>query len=307
MVASVVIASAMGVCFSVGGNCSALRESARIGGAMAHHPLDDQIDQLYQLPLDEFTAARNALAKEAGPKAAEIKQLEKPNSAAWAINQLFWSQRKLYDQVIDAAASRREAYRKILAGQNAEAEKIDADHRAAIRQAGRAAREILEKAGNKPTDVVMRAIAETLDALPSAAVPGRLTKSLKRIGFEGLEGVPVSAGPKKVTPIASRVAKAEPSKQPSAKEREAAQAKARELAMARERLRFAEAAEREAHEALERAQRNVERTERTRDRVEQELEEATDAARKARKEETAAQTAYDKAAAERKQLMKRLS
>lgn len=273
---------------------------------MAHQPLDDQIDQLYQLPLDAFTAARNALAKEAGPRAAEIKQLEKPNSAAWAINQLFWSQRQLYDQVIDAAASRREAYRKMLAGKVAEVEKVDAGHRAAIREATRAARAILEKAGNKPTDVVMTAISETLDALPGAEIPGRLTKSLKRIGFEGLEGVPVSAGPKKVTPIAPRVAAAASGK-PSTKEREAAEAKASERAMARERLRFAEAAEREAQETLERAQRNVERTERTRDRVEQELEEATAAATKARKEETAAQTAYDKAVTERKQLMKRLS
>ena len=31
---------------------------------MAKQPLDDQIDQLYQLPLEEFTAARNALAKD---------------------------------------------------------------------------------------------------------------------------------------------------------------------------------------------------------------------------------------------------
>jgi hypothetical protein len=30
---------------------------------------DEAIDQLYQLPLDEFTAARNALAKESGDNA----------------------------------------------------------------------------------------------------------------------------------------------------------------------------------------------------------------------------------------------
>ena len=61
---------------------------------MARRPLDDQIDRLYQLPLDEFTSARNALAKEAGPEAAAIKRLEKPNTAAWAINQLFWKDRE---------------------------------------------------------------------------------------------------------------------------------------------------------------------------------------------------------------------
>ena len=36
---------------------------------MARAPYDDQIDRLYQLPLDEFTTARNVLAKEAGKDA----------------------------------------------------------------------------------------------------------------------------------------------------------------------------------------------------------------------------------------------
>ena len=52
-------------------------------------PIDEQIDKLYQLPLDEFTSARNALAKEAGPAAAEVRALQKPPLAAWAPNILF--------------------------------------------------------------------------------------------------------------------------------------------------------------------------------------------------------------------------
>ena len=56
---------------------------------------DDLIDQLYQLPLDEFTAARNALAKSSGQ--ASLKALEKPTLAAWAVNQLYWHQRATYD------------------------------------------------------------------------------------------------------------------------------------------------------------------------------------------------------------------
>jgi hypothetical protein len=273
---------------------------------MTRNALDDEIDRLYQLPLDEFTAARNALAKEAGPKAAEIKRLEKPNSAAWAINQLFWQERRLYDRVMDAASRRRDAYRQMLAGKNVDAVRADTDHRSAIREAALAGRAILEKTGAKPTDAVMTAISETLDALPSTEPPGRLTKSLKRIGFEGLEGVPVTAAPKKVTPIAPRAAKAEPARQPTAKEKEAAEAKERELAMARERHRFAEAAEREAQEALERARRNVERAERTRERIEQELDEAAEAEKKARKEQSAAETALDKAVAARKLIAKKL-
>ena len=194
----------------------------------------------------------------------------------------------------------------MLAGKNVDAAKADAEHRAAIRAAAQASRATLEETGAKPTDAVMTAISETLDALPGAELPGRLTKSLKRIGFEGLEGVPAAAEPRNITPIVQRTAKTEPVRQPTAKERQAAEARERELAMARERLRFAEAAEREAHAALERAQRNVERTERTRERVEQELEEAAAGAKQARKEEASAKTAYEKAAAERKQLAKKL-
>src|SRR5262245_14689139 len=200
-------------------------------------PLDNQIDELYQLPLDQFTTARNALAKQSGSNAAQVKQLEKPNTAAWAINQLFWQQRKLYDAVIEAASRRRDAYRELLAGKNVDAAHADDEHRAAIRAAAQASRGILEKAGHAPTDAVMTSISETLDALPSADAPGRLTRSLKRIGFEGLEGVPAAPAPKKMMPMVPRTAKGAASK-PSAEERQATEAKERELAMARERLRF---------------------------------------------------------------------
>jgi hypothetical protein len=57
-------------------------------------PLDDDVDRLYQLPLNEFTGARNELAKGAGSRAPEIRKLAKPPVAAWAVNQLYWNDRK---------------------------------------------------------------------------------------------------------------------------------------------------------------------------------------------------------------------
>ncbi|MEP6594233.1 MAG: hypothetical protein ABJC51_11100, partial [Acidobacteriota bacterium] len=63
---------------------------------MAPRRLDAEIDRLYQLPPEEFTAARNALAKSAGTEAAAIRQLAKPPLAAWAVNQVYWQQRDLY-------------------------------------------------------------------------------------------------------------------------------------------------------------------------------------------------------------------
>ena len=48
------------------------RGGARYAQRMAPRPLDSEIDRLYQLPLDEFTSARNALAKTSGSDAARI-------------------------------------------------------------------------------------------------------------------------------------------------------------------------------------------------------------------------------------------
>ena len=43
---------------------------------------DDEVAALYKLPLGEFTAARNTLAKKLGPAAGDVRTLEKPNVAA---------------------------------------------------------------------------------------------------------------------------------------------------------------------------------------------------------------------------------
>ena len=52
-------------------------------------------DELYQVPLGEFTAARDALAarlKASGDKdaAAAARKARKPSIAAWASNQVVW-------------------------------------------------------------------------------------------------------------------------------------------------------------------------------------------------------------------------
>ena len=55
--------------------------------------VDEELDRLYGLPLEEFTAARDDLSKRvraAGlrDQADEIKALRKPPVSAWAVNQL---------------------------------------------------------------------------------------------------------------------------------------------------------------------------------------------------------------------------
>ena len=271
---------------------------------MAGSSLDDRIDQLYQLPLDEFTASRNALAREAGPRAAEVKKLEKPNLAAWTVNQLYWRERKIYDDVIKAAERMRAAYKQMLAGKNPDVRGAEDIHQEALKDAKQAARRILEAGGHPNPDTVMMPVAETLDALPGEEPPGRLTKPLRRMGFNVLEGVPISAKAGPLRPKAEK--QAPPPKDQTAKERRASEAEQRAQAMTRERLRFAEVAEREAEASLERATRAVERAERTRERVERELKEAAEAEKSAIKEQAAAEKALEKARGERERLQKSL-
>lgn len=260
--------------------------------------LEERIEDLYRLPLDEFTATRNALAKESGDNS--VKKLEKPSLPAWAVNQLYWRERKLYDEVVKTSGQVRSAYQQMLAGKSADVRAVDTFHAEAMRRAKDAIRRMLAEAGNSAGDAVMTPVTETLDALPTTDPPGRLTKPLRRTGFEALQGVTIAARPRVIA------GKSEPKKTPAEKEtgkdhrkRDADQ---RELLMAKERLRFAEAAEREAEASLDRAKRTVERAERTRERIEGELEEAMTAEKTARKEFASSESNYHKAMAERERL-----
>ena len=270
-------------------------------------PLDDQIDQLYQLPLDQFTPARNAWAKGAGPRAAAIKGLEKPIAAAWAVNQLFWRERAIYDELIEASQQLRAAYREQLAGKSPDVRAAEAAQKAAVKRATQIARALLEQDGGKASDAVIDALRETLDILPGADPPGRLTKALKRTGFEALEGFTIAAKPRpEPAKFEPRAAGASKPKLTDA-DKQARQVVERERDMTRERLRFAEATERDAEAALERARRGVERAERTRERIARELAEATNTAKGLEKEHAAAQAAYDQAVAERARLSKKVT
>src|SRR5215510_8930417 len=95
---------------------------------MAGSVTDDEIDRLYQLPLSEFTAARNALAKSHGPNGAAIRALEKPNLAAWAVNQLYWRKRAVFKRLIDAAEARRKAHGKLLSGKGSDIAAAESAH-----------------------------------------------------------------------------------------------------------------------------------------------------------------------------------
>jgi hypothetical protein len=246
---------------------------------MAPRRVETEIDQLYQLPLAEFTAARNTLAKTAGADAAEVRKLAKPPIAAWAVNQLYWKHRDLYDALIEASNAVRKTHKTILAGGRADLRESTKDHDAALDAALKATLAILQGAGHPPTDTTRQTVLTTLRALPTSVPPGRLTETLQPGGFEMLQGLSIAggAGTIRPKPIVKKESPPPIGANPKAKtavsrvEAEKASAVRAESAKA---LREAEqSARREEFEAM-RTMREEERTARQLERAREALESA---------------------------------
>jgi hypothetical protein len=148
---------------------------------------DKEIDALYQLPLGEFTAARNALAKAAGQGAGRvIRTLEKPSVPAWAVNQLYWRDRRAWDKLIRAAERLRAGHAQALSGRTADIATLELQHKAAVKAAADSVRGVLARAGDPATPATMKAVVDTLQALPGGGPPGRLAMALAPLGFGAL-------------------------------------------------------------------------------------------------------------------------
>lgn len=163
--------------------------------------LDERIDELYQLPLAEFTAARNALAKTLkGPDAQHIKRLTKPTLVPWTINQVYWTARSIYDCLLEAGARVRRAQIAALEKPGTTAARLqksrgevreaaEAHQRAvadAVHQAVRAAARI---DAHPPVDALSRMLESLSLAAAHPDTPGRLTELVQPAGFEALTGV----------------------------------------------------------------------------------------------------------------------
>ena len=83
--------------------------------------MDPEVEALYGLPLDEFTKARDALAKartkEQGKEAgAAVKALRKPSVVAWALNQLARRRPEEIEALLEAGNRLRRAQTSALEG-----------------------------------------------------------------------------------------------------------------------------------------------------------------------------------------------
>lgn len=150
-------------------------------------------DELYALPLDEFTAARNARAK----ADEQVKTLPKPSAAAWAINQFARGSRAKLEQVVALGDQLREA-------------QDDLDSKT-MRALGSQRRALLAAMAREitPTASLRAEIEQTLQAAmadPDAAdavLSGRLVRTLSSDGLEPVDlagAVAVPTGRRPVKP-----------------------------------------------------------------------------------------------------------
>jgi len=231
----------------------------------------DRVDQLYGLPPEQFTAARNALAKDlakAGDReaAAEVKKLVKPNKAAFALNQIARRQPGEVDLLLRTGERLREAQRLALEGDasqlrtaaRAEQDQVDRLVDAAAALAGPGAEDRLR--------ATLRAAA--IDPEAGARLrQGRLVADVEPAGFglEGTAGIEVPAGEAGLEGEAGASAAA-------ARERERAQ---------REAVREAEHLRKQADVEGNRARRMQDEANRLERQAEEARQKAEDAAARA--------------------------
>ena len=199
--------------------------------------LEAELDRLYGLPLNDFTAARDELAKRLRAEgerelADQVKALRKPTVPIWVVNRLAREREVDVKRLLKAGEALAEAQAKATKEGFAAARR---DEQHALERLALAARE---------TGVGAQAADRAIQTLRTASLTpegrellkrGRLTEELEPPGFEALVGMP--------TPPRRPKPKAPPRKNPQLKK---AQERVKKLKAEAER------AEREATAAAER-------------------------------------------------------
>ena len=227
-------------------------------------------DDLYGLPLSEFTPARNALAKELAreggkDEAKRIKALRKPNVPAWLVNQVTRRSPKESKALLRAGERLRKAQEKALAGGAGRdaLERAIAAERAAVEDLVEHARKIAAEEGRKVSDANLARVQSTLHAVSldpevrEQFEAGELFEDREATGVDTLAllapaGAGRAAKNKKDSGAASRkrVREAEAAEKQVEEELDAAQ---RELVAAQERVKQLEGKLARARKAVERS------------------------------------------------------
>ena len=273
--------------------------------------VEEAADELYALSPREFTAARDARAKEArdaGDKeaAAEIKVLRKPTVTAWLANQLVRQHADEVRPLLELGSALRAATATVSGPQLRELSRQRND---VVRALVRQARRLAADAGQAVSEDVARGLEETLNAAladPGQAellLQGRLSAQLKHSGYGPAEGPSSTAG--KLPAAPAKAKKAAAGRQPTAAEQRRAERRdrlERELAEAWPAARAAadarSAAEQQAKQAADEAKgirRRVEGLRAELAAAEEDLAKATAASEQATEARDAAVAEADRA------------
>ena len=232
-------------------------------------------EELYGLPLDEFTAARNERVKQAradgdSGAAVAIGKLAKPNKVAWLANQLVREDADGIRALLELGESMRQATAALATEQLRQASR---QQHQVINALVQQARSLASAAGQAMSDDTARGLGDTLHAAladEQAArqlSQGRLSSGLASSGFPGLDAA-AAAPPARATAAGRRAQPAKPAAgqraagQRAAGQRAAGQRAAAGLAAARRREQVTRARqeEREARSHAAKADRAREKS-----------------------------------------------
>lgn len=274
---------------------------------------DEVADELYALPPGQFTAARNARAREAkaagdNETATRIASLRKPTVLAWLVNLMV---RELPDEIggfLDLGDALRDATATL---SGPELRQLSGQRHRLVQALVRQARDLARQVGYRITEDVARGLEETLGAaLTDPAVAeqlraGRLTSGITATGFPDPSVGNVRARPPSVPSTSVRAPKQSaataPPAQPSAAERRRQQAMVRlqrDLREAEQRAEQAEQAQAMTAEAFEESQRALAEAEMAVADLRAELEHAEGTRDQVKRDSERAQSAHGKAALE---------
>ena len=242
--------------------------------------IEDVADELYGLPPEEFTAARNTCAKAAkddGDRelAAAVTALRKPTAGAWLLNQLVRQHRGEVDGVLELGIRLRAAQGTLGA---ADLRALDEQRRQLTRAVARQAVAIAVAAGRKVSPQVTADVEETLRSAMvdpdagAALATGLLTDTFSSNGLEPVDVARVVA----LSSGASRAAGRAPTRTATTSDAVAqarAERAARALADAERAVEAAEEDLRTALDASERAKQTAVEARRRREEVESQLAE----------------------------------
>lgn len=263
------------------------------------------VDQLFRLPLSEFTSARNSLAaqlkKEGEAEEGErVKSLSKPPVSAWVANQLYWKHRKAFDRLLAAGDEFRKAQAAQLGGKSADLRAPLEARREALGELTKLAADILREAGHPASPDMMRRIMTTLEALatygdhPGGPPAGRLTADIDPPGFEALAALVPAAG-RHAAAKGHSAPRVIPFNQPKPEKA------GRKATDAREQARRAEEEQRakraEAQKALREAEQALAEARRVAERARAEMKNAAARAKAAEKAKTTLESRFEKLSA----------